>query len=108
MSIAYGPDGRALTQDLPEIEALIYCKLNMDRCVFTKPFIDCVGQSSRPDILSLAVDVSAKEHVNYCVAAKTPTSYNCSTLQVYLFAPGMTLVCVQDRLSNPSHSSTGD
>lgn len=65
-SIVYGPDGKALTQDLPETEeGLIYCDIKMDSCVAAKGFIDNIGQYSRPDILSLAVDGRAKEHVNY-------------------------------------------
>ncbi len=44
---------------------MIYADLDMDRGVYAKSFIDCVGQYSRPDILSLTVDASRREHVRY-------------------------------------------
>lgn len=65
-SIVYGPDGIALTEDLPVTEeGLIYCDLNMDKIIVFKGLIDCVGQYSRPDILSLTVDAEPKAHVRY-------------------------------------------
>lgn len=65
-SIVYGPDGMALTEDLPVTEeGLIYCNLNMDTRIVFKGLIDCVGQYSRPDMLSLSVDAQSKAHVRY-------------------------------------------
>ncbi|OJJ56745.1 hypothetical protein ASPSYDRAFT_1182467 [Aspergillus sydowii CBS 593.65] len=69
-SIVYGPDGKALTEDLPETEeGMVYCDLNMDTCVVAKSFIDCIGQYSRPDILSLSVDQRPRRHVHYAIDA---------------------------------------
>jgi nitrilase len=65
-SIVYGPDGTALTEDLPATEeGLIYCDLKMDDCIIAKGMIDSIGHYSRPDILSLTVNTETMEHVHY-------------------------------------------
>ena len=48
-------------------EGVIYCDLKMDMCIVAKGLIDCVGQYSRPDVMSLTVDNGKKEHAR-CVS----------------------------------------
>jgi hypothetical protein len=63
-SIVYGPDGTALTDDLPATEeGLIYCDLKMDDCIVAKGMIDSIGNYSRPDILSLTVNTETMEQI---------------------------------------------
>lgn len=62
----YGPDGKAITTDVPETEErLIYANLDLNRCVVANGLIDCIGQYSRPDILSLTVNTGARPHIRY-------------------------------------------
>lgn len=52
----YGPDGRVITEALPEDEeGIIYAELDMDELVRTKMFVDSTGHFSRPDVLWLGV-----------------------------------------------------
>ncbi|KAF4534023.1 Nitrilase cyanide hydratase conserved site [Lasiodiplodia theobromae] len=62
-SAVYGPDGRKLTEDLPEDqEGILYAECDVDEILKAKGFIDLGGHYSRPDILWLGVDAKAKKH----------------------------------------------
>ncbi|MBJ7556803.1 carbon-nitrogen hydrolase family protein [Marinomonas spartinae] len=50
----YGPDGSKISTDLPESEeGLVYAELKRDFIISAKAATDVVGQSARPDVLSL-------------------------------------------------------
>ncbi|KAK1146246.1 Carbon-nitrogen hydrolase [Aspergillus melleus] len=62
----YGPDGRQLTEDLPETdEGLVVADIDEDKVLETRCFLDPCGHYSRPDLLWLGVDSQAKEHVRH-------------------------------------------
>jgi nitrilase len=62
-SAVFGPDGRKLSQDLPEgEEGIIYADLDLDDVLKAKSFIDTCGHYSRPDMLWLGVDSEEKLH----------------------------------------------
>jgi nitrilase len=62
-SAIFGPDGRKLSQDLPESEeGIIYADLDFDQVLKAKSFIDVCGHYSRPDMLWLGVDDGTKLH----------------------------------------------
>ena len=62
-SAVYGPDGRQLSQDIPETEeGIIYADVNSDTILGAKSFLDIVGHYSRPDLLWLGVDKREKLH----------------------------------------------
>lgn len=62
-SAAYGPDGRRLTDPLPDDEeGLIYADLDMDAVLKAKHWQDSCGHYSRPDQLWLGVDDREKKH----------------------------------------------
>jgi nitrilase len=55
-SAIFGPDGRKLTEDLPEnTEGIVYADLETDAVLRAKSFIDVCGHYSRPDLLWLGV-----------------------------------------------------
>jgi predicted amidohydrolase len=55
-SAIFGPDGRQLSEDLPEsTEGIIYADLETDAVLRAKSFIDVCGHYSRPDLLWLGV-----------------------------------------------------
>lgn len=57
------PDGRQLSQDIPETEeGIIYADVNADAIIGAKSFLDIVGHYSRPDLLWLGVDKREKLH----------------------------------------------
>jgi len=63
-SAIFGPDGRKLTEDLPENEEnLVIAEVNPDKVLETRCFVDSCGHYSRPDLLWLGVDLEAKKHV---------------------------------------------
>ncbi|KAF2090686.1 carbon-nitrogen hydrolase [Saccharata proteae CBS 121410] len=63
-SAVFGPDGRKLTQDIPETEeGIVYADLDMDAVLRAKGFLDVCGHYSRPDLLWLGVDATEKEHL---------------------------------------------
>ncbi|KAF7586061.1 hypothetical protein BBP40_009627 [Aspergillus hancockii] len=62
----YAPDGRQLTDDLPETqEGLVIADLGTDKVLETRCFVDSCGHYSRPDLLWLGVDSEAKKHVRH-------------------------------------------
>ncbi|KAL3428061.1 aliphatic nitrilase [Phlyctema vagabunda] len=62
-SAIFGPDGRQLTQDIPETEeGILYADLDFDAILRTKAFLDTCGHYSRPDLLWLGVDDREKQH----------------------------------------------
>ena len=62
-SAVYGPDGRQLSEDIPETEeGIIYANVNLDTILEAKSFLDIVGHYSRPDLLWLGVDKREKLH----------------------------------------------
>ncbi|KAI1108587.1 putative nitrilase [Nemania sp. NC0429] len=60
-SCVLAPDGRRLTG--PATESLIYADLDLTMIVTSRHLIDVVGHYSRPDLLWLGVDKSAKDYV---------------------------------------------
>jgi nitrilase len=62
-SAIFGPDGRQLSEDMPETEeGIIYANVNLDAILGAKSFLDIVGHYSRPDLLWLGVDKREKLH----------------------------------------------
>jgi nitrilase len=62
-SAIFGPDGRQLSEDIPETEeGVIYANVNLDSILGAKSFLDIVGHYSRPDLLWLGVDKREKLH----------------------------------------------
>ncbi|KAG4283168.1 hypothetical protein FPRO06_09841 [Fusarium proliferatum] len=63
-SAIFGPDGRILTEDVPECdEGILYATLDLDEILRCKSFVDVCGHYSRPDMLWLGVDREVKKHV---------------------------------------------
>ncbi|KAF5530043.1 aliphatic nitrilase [Fusarium mexicanum] len=63
-SAIFGPDGRILTEDIPQSEEGILCAtLDLDEILRCKSFVDVCGHYSRPDMLWLGVDREVKKHV---------------------------------------------
>ena len=63
-SAVFGPDGRQLTEDIPQAEeGLVVTDLHFDMLLGAKSFLDIVGHYSRPDMLWLGVDNRVKKHV---------------------------------------------
>ncbi|KGO74614.1 Carbon-nitrogen hydrolase [Penicillium italicum] len=63
-SAIFGPDGRKLSTDIPPTEeGILYATLDLDEIIQSRQFIDVCGHYSRPDLLWLGVDESAKPHV---------------------------------------------
>jgi predicted amidohydrolase len=61
-SAIFGPDGRKLTEDIPETEeGIIYADLKMSDILHSKGFLDVCGHYSRPDLLWLGVDSRDKK-----------------------------------------------
>lgn len=62
-SAIFGPDGRKLSEDIPETEeGILYADLDFDEILRAKSFIDICGHYSRPDLLWLGVDDQEKLH----------------------------------------------
>lgn len=62
-SAIFGPDGRQLSEEMPETEeGILYADLNMDDILKAKGFLDICGHYSRPDMLWLGVDDQEKLH----------------------------------------------
>ena len=62
-SAIFGPDGRKLSEDIPEKEeGIIYADLDLDAILRAKSFLDTCGHYSRPDMLFLGVDDREKLH----------------------------------------------
>jgi len=63
-SAIFGPDGRQLSEDIPEtIEGILYADLDFDAILRAKGFLDVCGHYSRPDLLWLGVDDREKTHL---------------------------------------------
>ncbi|KAK2126643.1 carbon-nitrogen hydrolase [Fusarium oxysporum II5] len=63
-SAIFGPDGRILTEDIPQCEeGILYATLDLDEILRCKSFVDVCGHYSRPDMLWLGVDREVKKHV---------------------------------------------
>ncbi|KAM3065868.1 Carbon-nitrogen hydrolase [Clarireedia jacksonii] len=63
-SAIIGPDGRKISQDIPETEeGILYANLRLDDILHCKGFVDVGGHYSRPDMLWLGVDDKEKRHV---------------------------------------------
>jgi predicted amidohydrolase len=63
-SAIYAPDGRKISEDIPEIEeGIIYVDLDLDAILRAKSFIDTCRHYSRLDMLSLHVDMREKKHL---------------------------------------------
>ncbi|KAG9232700.1 carbon-nitrogen hydrolase [Amylocarpus encephaloides] len=56
-SAIFGPDGRQLSEDIPEtMEGILYADLDFDEILRAKGFLDVCGHGSRSDMLWLGVD----------------------------------------------------
>jgi len=63
-SAIIGPDGRKLSEDIPETEeGILYANVNLDDILHSKGFVDVGGHYSRPDMLWLGVDDKEKKHL---------------------------------------------
>jgi nitrilase len=63
-SAIFGPDGRKLTDDIPDTEeGILYHDLNLSQILQSRAFVDVCGHYSRPDMLWLGVDNEVKRHV---------------------------------------------
>lgn len=63
-SAIFGPDGRQLSEDIPEtMEGILYADLDFDEIIRAKGFLDVCGHYSRPDMLWLGVDDKEKRHL---------------------------------------------
>jgi len=72
-SAIFGPDGRKLSDDIPEAEeGILYADLDFDKVLRAKAFIDICGHYSRPDLLWLGVDDQEKLHKR---SRDVPVSY---------------------------------
>lgn len=62
-SAVFGPDGRRLSEPiLSTEEGIIYADINLDDILKSRAFLDVCGHYSRPDLLWLGVDSTAKSH----------------------------------------------
>ncbi|KAK4540395.1 hypothetical protein LTR36_009252 [Oleoguttula mirabilis] len=62
-SAVFAPDGRRLTDPLPDSEeGIVYADLDMDLILKSKCFVDSCGHYSRPDLLWLGVDDRERKH----------------------------------------------
>ncbi|TGO32371.1 hypothetical protein BHYA_0324g00080 [Botrytis hyacinthi] len=56
-SAIFGPDGRKLSEDLPDtVEGFLYADLDLDDILKSKSFLDVCGHYSRPDLLTISVN----------------------------------------------------
>lgn len=63
-SAIFGPDGRQISDDIPETEeGILYADLDYDAILKAKSFLDTSGHYSRPDLLWLGVDSREKKHL---------------------------------------------
>jgi nitrilase len=61
-SAIFGPDGRKLSEDLPEEEeGILYASIDLDEILKVKGFLDACGHYSRPDLLWLGVNSNPQE-----------------------------------------------
>ena len=64
-SAVFGPDGRQLTEDLPQTEeGIVYADLDKTMILASRCFADACGHYSRPDLLSLSVNEKSRGVVN--------------------------------------------
>jgi hypothetical protein len=65
-SAVIAPDGTVVTENLaPTEEGIIYAIVDHDLTALNKSFVDLIGNYSRPNLFTLAVDDRAKTHVVY-------------------------------------------
>ncbi|THV50300.1 hypothetical protein BGAL_0156g00080 [Botrytis galanthina] len=56
-SAIFGPDGRKLSEDLPDaVEGFLYADLDLDEILKSRSFLDVCGHYSRPDLLTISVN----------------------------------------------------
>ena len=62
-SAVFGPDGRRLSEPIPSTEeGIVYADIDLDDILKARAFLDVCGHYSRPDLLWLGVDSTAKSH----------------------------------------------
>lgn len=62
-SAVFGPDGRRLSEPIPSTEeGIVYADIDLDDILKPRAFLDICGHYSRPDLLWLGVDSTAKSH----------------------------------------------
>ncbi|KAF7892393.1 uncharacterized protein EAF01_010473 [Botrytis porri] len=56
-SAIFGPDGRKLSEDLPDtVEGFLYADLDLDEILKSRSFLNVCGHYSRPDLLTISVN----------------------------------------------------
>ncbi|KUL90822.1 hypothetical protein ZTR_00638 [Talaromyces verruculosus] len=62
-SAVFGPDGRRLSEPISSTEeGIVYADIDLDHILMSRAFLDVCGHYSRPDLLWLGVDSTAKSH----------------------------------------------
>ncbi|UKZ78819.1 hypothetical protein TrVFT333_006564 [Trichoderma virens FT-333] len=65
-AMLFGPDGTALVDPLdPGEEGILSAEIELNTIDYAKQLLDVVGHYSRPDLLSLKVNLEPAKHVHY-------------------------------------------
>lgn len=65
-SMIFGPDGRPLVEPLGAgVEGILYAEVDLEKKALAKQNVDVVGHYSRPDLLSLKVNLKPATQIQY-------------------------------------------
>ena len=82
-SAIFGPDGRKLTDDIPDTEeGVLYHDLDLSHILQSRVFIDVCGRYSRPDMLWLGVDNEVKRHVKQIALSSVSRVDHCPPISL--------------------------